>query len=639
MLHDAVSVNNVKVTQMLIDLKLDVNLKNISGRAPLHVAVQLRYLESIELLLKNNADVNVLDNEGMTPLHLAVVRNNLPAVEMLLKYNADINILDNSYKSSLHYAIESKNLDVIRALCNQATINFKIQSKSSSNAIFSGMKNHEGKSMLHEAVPLNNVEITKILFYTKLALNIRNFCRLHVAAEFGFLESIELLLKNNANANVNVQDNEGRTPLHLAVLGKNLPAVEILLKYNADINILDKSDKSALHYAIEKKNLEVIKVLCNQAKINFKIQNKSSSDGIFSAMKGHEGKTILQQAVSVNNVNVTQILLDCKPDLNLKDNSGRAPLHLAAEFKFLESIELLLENNADVNVLDNEGMTPLHLAVLRKNLPAVEMLLKYKADVNLIDNGNNSAVHYAIRNENLAVIKLLCKQSTINFKIQKKSCPNRFSHIINHEGKTILHVAVSINNEEITQILLDLKPDLNLKDYSGRAPLHLACELMHLKSIELLLKNNADANVLDNAGMTPLHLAVRKGDLPAVEMLLKYNADVNILDNCDKSALHYAIEKKDLDVIGTLCDQPKINFRGFDDLVNKCLPEIKKILVEAWQKKGGNNPPQQGLLIFTKSAYEHDFLKAVLERYKEKEFETLEDKIEKLLNMRGHGCS
>lgn len=61
---------NVEVVQLLIDLGLNVNDLDKTGKTPLHWACSLRNdnLKNVKLLLKNGAKMNDVDHRGCTPL-------------------------------------------------------------------------------------------------------------------------------------------------------------------------------------------------------------------------------------------------------------------------------------------------------------------------------------------------------------------------------------------------------------------------------------------------------------------------------------------------------------------------------------------------------------------------------------------
>ena len=46
-----------------------------------------------------------------------------------------------------------------------------------------------------------------------------------------------------------MKDDQGFTPLHMAVIGGNAPLLKILLKKGADINCLDNEHHTVAHWA------------------------------------------------------------------------------------------------------------------------------------------------------------------------------------------------------------------------------------------------------------------------------------------------------------------------------------------------------------------------------------------------------
>lgn len=70
---------------------------------------------------------------------------------------------------------------------------------------------------------------------------------------------VELLLKKNAD--VNVTDNQGTTPLMYAVQFKNSEVVKWLLEHKADKTKVDAKGKTAFEYAVFSGNEEIINLL------------------------------------------------------------------------------------------------------------------------------------------------------------------------------------------------------------------------------------------------------------------------------------------------------------------------------------------------------------------------------------------
>lgn len=79
------------------------------------------------------------------------------------------------------------------------------------------------------------------------------------------------VLKNNKN-NINIQDKDGDTPLHIAIFLCNYDIVKILLDYGTDTNIKDKWGQTAVHrlyFGIKDDDIVKIIQLLENRNINF----------------------------------------------------------------------------------------------------------------------------------------------------------------------------------------------------------------------------------------------------------------------------------------------------------------------------------------------------------------------------------
>ena len=105
----------------------------------------------------------------------------------------------------------------------------------------------------------------------------------------GNLKAVETLLETNIN--VNKTDNDGLTPLHIAVANNHLKIVEKLLKKGADPNIKTSGNENTpLHFAAEANNLEMLELLVKNP------HNKSLKGKINAVNK--YGWTVLHSAAS-----------------------------------------------------------------------------------------------------------------------------------------------------------------------------------------------------------------------------------------------------------------------------------------------------------------------------------------------------
>jgi hypothetical protein len=82
---------------------------------------------------------------------------------------------------------------------------------------------------------------------------------LHIAAYFGYLDLVKVLLE--AGASIEKVNNDGQTPLHLASGEERVEEVKALLRAGAIVGIRDKFGRTPLMYAILHDQKEILDVL------------------------------------------------------------------------------------------------------------------------------------------------------------------------------------------------------------------------------------------------------------------------------------------------------------------------------------------------------------------------------------------
>ena len=93
--------------------------------------------------------------------------------------------------------------------------------------------------------------------------------------------------------------------------------------------------------------------------------NRLSEDGVYLP------QAPIHIAISHNDPEMVQILLDNGADINRKDGDKHTPLHLASKFGFLEMAEFLIGRHALLEQRDANSQTPLMLAVMEGQLEMV----------------------------------------------------------------------------------------------------------------------------------------------------------------------------------------------------------------------------------------------------------------------------
>jgi cytohesin len=175
---------------------------------------------------------------------------------------------------------------------------------------------------------------------------------LHIAAERGRLDLVQVLIERGAD--VNIRDSQGRTPLHAAAIGGNAEVIRLLIKLGADVNARDNYGETPLHLVAAEG--------AAYPHPSYEEAAKALLDaGADVNARNADGKTPLHIA-SVGNPALVKLFIERGADVNAQDNSGKTPLHYAVEWGSLLAAAALLKAGARTDVRDNDGLTPLDYA-------------------------------------------------------------------------------------------------------------------------------------------------------------------------------------------------------------------------------------------------------------------------------------
>lgn len=135
------------------------------------------------------------------------------------------------------------------------------------------LQNNLFQTPLHLAVITKQYDIVDLLVRNGASVDIRDNngnTPLHVACREGDFDCVKILLgAKNIKKSLNMHNYDGLTSLHLAVLRKPYPTVNILLYAGADINIQDgKSGRTILHYAVESNDKILVSQLFKYPELN-----------------------------------------------------------------------------------------------------------------------------------------------------------------------------------------------------------------------------------------------------------------------------------------------------------------------------------------------------------------------------------
>jgi hypothetical protein len=126
-------------------------------------------------------------------------------------------------------------------------------------------------------------------------------------------------------------------------------------------------------------------------------------------------------------------------------------------------------------------------------------------------------------------------------------------------GNYIIHVATKYYNKKVYNLIVAMRPNVNVVNSDGDTPLHVACLHGKVDCLNELFKLGAEVDMQNNKGMTPLMMAVQFHDnnpkksnplndfrlspvAIMVKALLNKGANINTTNNKGETVLHIIIK-------------------------------------------------------------------------------------------------
>ncbi|XP_075803311.1 E3 ubiquitin-protein ligase MIB2 isoform X7 [Microtus pennsylvanicus] len=283
----------------------------------------------------------------------------------------------------------------------------------------------------------------------------------------------------------------------------------------------------------------------------------------------HPGRLVVEAALG--NVARALDLLRRHPEQVDTKNQGRTALQVAAYLGQVELVQLLLQARASVDLLDDEGNTALHYAALGNQPEATRVLLSAGCGVDARNGTRSTALHVAVQRGFLEVVKTLCERgcdvnlpdahadtplhSAISAGAGASSIVEVLTEVpgidvtaTNSQGFTLLHHA-SLKGHvlAVRKILARARQLVDAKKEDGFTALHLAALNDHREVAQVLIREGrCDVNVRNRKLQSPLHLAVQQAHVGLVPLLVDAGCSVNTEDEEGDTALHIALQRHQL---------------------------------------------------------------------------------------------
>ena len=398
-IHCAVRTGLVELVELLIQHGANVDAADIYGNRPLHEAV-CHGLDVVQLLVQRGAKMNVQNVDGKTPLHIAVERQQSDVIMYLLNEDADVALTDVWRNTPLHYlTTEQLTHDRLRECVIKQTKKYQhlllrdaFDVTALSNMAACGIQDY----LYHRQ------EISSAGIVTKEA----GLCSKHLLQELQhihtFSKTVVYCRHQSLVAKPVYIDRRGNTPLHrvVGVYGHLkmdrvstdvTKTVDFLVKRGADINAQNNDGLTPLHVA----RGEEAKHANDQSFTTVDKRGRNFWHLIFLLRSQNE----VELATNINH-KMTPDASDAKYNV---DDLNRTPLHYAcmnrnawiAERSWLAEEFIQKFSDEHIDKKDTFGRTALHYAAMAGKSELKELLKTKKADDMVRDNFENTAKQYS----------------------------------------------------------------------------------------------------------------------------------------------------------------------------------------------------------------------------------------------------
>ncbi|XP_022099973.1 E3 ubiquitin-protein ligase MIB1-like [Acanthaster planci] len=304
-LQAAAHRGHMDVVSTLVGAKAPLELEDEDGDTALAYAVLGNKPDIVKHLLLAGSNVNAANNKGLTPLHLAAAKGHQTCVEVLLKpmpSRCDVNCKDQAGNVPLYLAMRSKSKPIVKLLVEHQCIDLRLTNKNGFNS-------------LHNAVMTTNLyAVEAILRASPNMVNIPKedgFTALHLAALNGLPDIILTLIKQG-NCNKELKNINEQTALHLAIDKTHNKCIEALVNNGANVNAQDKDGDTSLHLIMMKASMKDVMQCTPMGKLLDLVQQI-----------GREGSSSDERS---NLVAIAVYLVKNGADINIRNKKGSTVL-------------------------------------------------------------------------------------------------------------------------------------------------------------------------------------------------------------------------------------------------------------------------------------------------------------------------
>ncbi len=395
LLHIAVSThykmtddNLKKIIQLLVQKKIDVNIKDNNGYTALaHYIAQSRNPHQaktkliLDQFIQYKADVNAVTHDGQSLLHLAAVSNNTYALQRLVAEGISINIRNQQGLTPLHIAVKGP-LELVKT-CIDLGADIEL-------------KDNIGRSALHNAIDYNKPQTADHLLRSGADIESKdrdNHTPLSRAVETKQWALVKHLILKGANVDVSTGD--GWSVGKFLLFHKELDMSDLVAERGITSGIIAEADIHLINKSIEERDISTLSAMIDN---NVVIKPEQENDKLLfeTLIYAYSSRHPLYPLATAQQI--AKALNRLGADVNkVNKTSNSTPLISSLILRRVEVVNLLITSGADVNkpIKDLAGRVryPLDFALELPDTPVLNALLNAGASANLQSLHTWSAIH------------------------------------------------------------------------------------------------------------------------------------------------------------------------------------------------------------------------------------------------------
>ncbi|UKZ56063.1 hypothetical protein TrVGV298_009889 [Trichoderma virens] len=465
------------------------------------------------------------------------------AIERQCRYYIQISEILKSFKF-WYYAVYNWKYHVRTSTFSQTHVNF-LRKTSNFEAFLRGFH------ILRRTPPgIYKFNTHHVKEYLNVDIIPKNVTSLHVAAELGISEIVNVLLKEFSNPDE--RDSYNRSPLHMAASGGYSTTMEALINFGqVDVDAISKTSRyTPLIRAAQGGHTAAVKLLLDTGKVNV-------------GFKCKRGKTALWYAAVGGHVDIVKLLLDARlydPDVIQEIHSSALLGAVIMEREIV--VNLILETgHADMNVQTASICGPFYWGDLVDHDCSWADFTWYYPSSKLLW-GDKSIGHVSLNEGKSAFILLLClgNETLLELFLGNEEVDVDLA-IEDRYVNSALFTAAYCGRVSLFQLLLDSgRCHLDSRNPDGRTLLMIAASQGHESLVKLLLSKDISAvDWCDKCGNTALSLVI--------DSVEEHTSVAKLLINTGKAN----INTRDEDGLTLLCDAAEYGHENIFQLLFEML--------------------------------------------------------------------